>query len=128
MTTSNRFKALYQTLVAGPLTGITVQQPNLTKPDVATWAVVSTGGKSRASDADPTQAREYFRVWLYMDTDDELALIALADAVKAAIHNVPISGTDTGTTVLEWQMTSEPFWAEEYACRGIDLLFRTLTA
>lgn len=127
MTTANAYKALYQTLKAGPLASIPLQQPHLTKPSATTWAVLSDEGSSVSSDRDPYRSRQYFRVWIYSQTDDETTLYAIADSVKAAINDKPISGTNTGYVRFTFVSRSPVWWAEEYGCRAVDLQFKTLT-
>lgn len=129
MTTANMRKALYQTLTAstGPLYGIPVQQPMLARPTAAvTWAVIANEGSSLITERDPNRTRDYFRIYIYKKTDDETELDALADAVKLAIHEKLISGTGTGQVRFTWLSTTPPYYAEEYGCRAVDLLFRTL--
>lgn len=129
MTIANMRKALYQTLTAasGPLYSIPTRQPMSDRPAAAsTWAVIASEGESLVSERDTGRTRAYFRIYIYKDTDDETELDALAAAVKATLHEKLISGTGTGRARFTWLSTTPPYYAEEYGCRAVDLLFRTL--
>lgn len=127
MTTAQLYQALYQTVTAA-LPTIRFQQPYLPKPNVSTWGVITDDGQSVISPDDPYRQRVYFRVWLYMVTNDETALHTLADAVKVAVDGILISGVGTGQVRFSWLMTSSILWSEEYACRFVNLQFRTITS
>jgi len=127
MTVGNLHEALYQTLTAKCPT-VTWTQPKLERPEgVDIWGVIGFDGMPKHSLSDNHRQFVYFKLWLYMDTEDETLLTTVAEEAAVAVDDKLISGDGTGKIRFICTNISPVFWSEEYQQRGIMVSLRTLT-
>lgn len=127
MTLGNIHEALYQTLTAQCPT-VTWSQRLLERPTNTTiWGAITFDGAPKRSLVDYNRQYVYFKLWIYMDTEDETLLVNKAEEAANVVHDKLISGKGTGKVRFICTGISPVFFAEEYQQRGITVSLRTLT-
>lgn len=126
MTIGNIHEAIYQTLTSRCPT-VTWSQRLIERPAANPWGAIAYDGTAKRSLTDYNRQFVYFKLWIYMDTEDETLLTTKAEEAAVAIHDKLISGEGTGKIRFICTNISPVFLAEEYQQRGITVSLRALT-